>query len=176
MSPASEPTAAVRHITYGSERINFHLTRRLRKTPAITVHPDLRVEVVAPLEADEAAILGRVQARARWILRQRRQFLSWMPKPMPRRYQSGETHRYLGRQYRLGIVGSETHEVLIQKGFLVIHQPVTSDTKTAKRQLDQWFRQQAEERFRKALISALKRIAHYQISTPILSLLRMPKR
>lgn len=60
-------------------------SRRLRKTLAITVHPDLRVEVVAPLEADETAILGRVQARARWILRQRRQFLSWMPKPMPRR-------------------------------------------------------------------------------------------
>ena len=44
-----------RQVNYGSERIDFLLSRRPRKTLAITVHPDLRVEVVAPLDADEAA-------------------------------------------------------------------------------------------------------------------------
>ena len=68
-------------------------SRSDRKTLAITVHPDLRVEAIAPLAADDSAILARVQARARWILRQRRQFLSWMPPPWPERSASHQLRR-----------------------------------------------------------------------------------
>ena len=176
MSAATEPTAVVRQVTYGSERIEFQLSRRPRKTLAITVHPDLRVEVVAPLDADEEAVVKRVQARARWILRQRRQFLSWMPKPTPRRYQSGETHRYLGRQYRLRIVSSKTPGIALKAGFIEIRQPDPKDIVATRNQLDQWFRQQAERRFRRDLTKALKRLTVYQLPHPTLRLLRMPKR
>jgi predicted metal-dependent hydrolase len=176
MNTATEPTAVVRQVPYGNERIEFHLSRRPRKTLAITVHPDLRVEVVAPLDAAEEAVVIRVQARARWILRQRRQFLSWMPKPMPRRYQSGETHRYLGRQYRLRIVSNKIPGVFLQSGFIEIRQPDSKDAAAARKQLDAWFRQQAERRFRRDLAKALKRLTVYQLPHPTLRLLRMPKR
>ncbi|MCP5547762.1 MAG: M48 family metallopeptidase [Akkermansiaceae bacterium] len=176
MNADADTQAVARHMTYGSERIDFLLSRRARKTLAITVHPDLRVEVVAPMDADETAILNRVRARARWILRQRRQFLSWMPKPIPRRYRSGETHRYLGRQYRLRIVKSETTGVSLRTGFIEIHQQETQDVATARKLLDQWFRQQAERRFRRELDKASKRLAVYHLPAPTLRLLRMPKR
>lgn len=168
--------AAMRHVTYGSERIEFLLSRRERKTLAITVHPDLRVEVIAPVEAEEVAIFRRVQSRARWILRQRRQFLSWMPKPTPRRYRSGETHRYLGRQYRLRIVSDTIPRVSLKSGFIEIRQPDATDSTAARRQLDQWMRKQADRRFRNELGKALKRLAIHQLPQPTLRLLRMPKR
>ncbi len=176
MNAETEQTAIVRHVTYGSERIDFLISRRPRKTLAITVHPDLHVEVVAPNDAEELAIMDRVRARARWILRQRRQFLSWMPKPMPRRYQSGETHRYLGRQYRLQIISSKTPSVMLKAGFIEIRQPDPKDAATARKQLDTWLRQQAERRFRRELAKALKRLTVYQLPLPTLRLLRMPKR
>jgi predicted metal-dependent hydrolase len=166
----------MRHIIYGSERIEFLLSRRERKTLAITVHPDLRVEVIAPVEADEEAIMHRVQARARWILRQRRQFLSWMPKPTPRRYRSGETHRYLGRQYRLRIVSDNKPSVSLKSGFIEIRQPDAADSTAARKQLDRWMRIQAERRFRNELGKAMKRLAIHQLPLPTLRLLRMPKR
>lgn len=168
--------AEMRHVTYGSERIEFLLSRRERKTLAITVHPDLRVEVIAPVEAEAEAIIRRVQSRARWILRQRRQFLSWMPKPTPRRYRSGETHRYLGRQYRLRIVSDTTPGVSLKSGFIEIRQPDAADATAARRQLDRWMRKQADRRFRNDLSKALKRIAIHQLPHPTLRLLRMPKR
>src|SRR5690606_27821724 len=104
------------------------------------------------------------------------QFLSWMPKPMPRRYQSGETHRYLGRQYRLRIVKTKTTGVAIKGGFIEVRQPSSRDFATARKQLDSWFRQNAERRFRRELAKALKRLALYQLPPPTLRLLRMPKR
>jgi predicted metal-dependent hydrolase len=168
--------AAMRHVTYGSEQIEFLLSRRERKTLAITVHPDLRVEVIAPVEAEEVAIIRRVQSRARWILRQRRQFLSWMPKPTPRRYRSGETHRYLGRQYRLRIVSDTIPRVSLKSGFIEIRQTDATDSAAARRQLDQWMRKQADRRFRNELGKALKRLAIHQLRQPTLRLLRMPKR
>ena len=48
---------------------------------------------------------AKVLKRAAWILRQQRQFEDYAPPtPLPRRYVSGESYRYLGRQYQLKVV------------------------------------------------------------------------
>jgi predicted metal-dependent hydrolase len=176
MSAIAGSVPVLMRVEYGSEVIDFVLTRRDRKTLAITVHPDLRVEVIAPLEAADDAVLARVQRRARWILRQRRQFLSWMPKPVPRRYLPGETHRYLGRQYRLKVIPASEPRVSLRGGFIEIHGAEPGASGAVKKQLDRWLRQQAEACFRKELSKALKRMTRHSLPVPKLRLLRMPKR
>lgn len=176
MSGLPEAPPVLRQVTYGSEKIACMLSRRDRKTLAITVHPDLRVEVIAPLEVDEAAILDRVRKRARWILRQRRLFLSWMPKPTPRSYRSGETHRYLGRQYRLRIESCSTNGVSLIGAYIEIRQSDPHDSDSAREQLDSWYRKQATRYFRSELAKAHGRMAAYQLPNPKLRILRMPKR
>ena len=110
-------------IQYGHSTIEYDLTFSPRKTLAIDVHPDLSVAVQAPEGTELADIEAKVRKRAPWILRQQRQFEVYLPKLPPRQYDSGETHRYLGRQYRLkviandtGVVGSENGAE--QRGFL----------------------------------------------------------
>jgi predicted metal-dependent hydrolase len=176
MSAAFEAPAELRQVTYGSERIDFLLSRRQRKTLAITVHPDLRVEVIAPLDAEESAIITRVQARARWILRQRRQFLSWMPKPMPRQYHPGETHRYLGKQYRLKVIVGIPDKVCIKGSFIEVQLSTGQDATVVKKLMIAWYRQRAETRFQQEMAKALKRLRLHGLATPKLRLLRMPKR
>jgi len=176
MSTAIEAPTEFRQVTYGSERIDFLLSRRQRKTLAITVYPDLRVEVIAPLDAGESDILTRVQARARWILRQRRQFLSWMPKPMPRRYRPGETHRYLGKQYRLKVIVGDPDKVCIKGSFIEVHRSTGQDATAIKKLLVAWYRQRAETRFKQEMAKALKRLRLHGLTAPKLRLLRMPKR
>lgn len=161
---------------YGDERIEFTLSRRDRRTLAITVHPDLRVEVVAPMGAGEGAVLERVRHRARWILRQQRQFLSWMPKPRDRQYRGGETHRYLGRHYRLKVIHDTTASVKLRGGFLEVRTPDPADPTVVRRVLEGWFRDQARTRFSKQLRQAHARLMAYEISEPRLRLLRMAKR
>lgn len=165
-----------RSVIYGDERIEFTLSRRDRRTLAITVHPDLRVEVVAPMGAGEGAVLERVRHRARWILRHQRQFLSWMPKPRDRQYRGGETHRYLGRQYRLKVIHDKTHSVKLRGGFLEVRTPDPADTEAVRRVLEAWYRDQARTRFAKQLRQAHARLKAYEIPEPRLRLLRMAKR
>lgn len=172
---AKEPPVR-RSVMYGDERIEFSLSRRDRRTLAITVHPDLRVEVVAPMGAGEVAILDRVRHRARWILRHQRQFLSWMPKPRDRQYRGGETHRYLGRQYRLKVIQNPASSVKLRAGFLEVSIPTPTDSKAVKRVLDSWYREQAKTRFSKQLRQAYARLKAYELPETRLRLLRMPKR
>jgi predicted metal-dependent hydrolase len=176
MSAVTKTSSELRHVFYGSEKIEFTLLLRDLKTLAITVHPDLRVEVIAPQDTSESAILSRVRTRARWILRQRRRFMSWMPKPSMRRYRSGETHRYLGKQYRLKIVSGRTTKVNLKSGFIEVH--LTNDKKTndAKNNLVAWYHQRADIRFRQEMKKALKRMRVYELPEPKLRLRRMSKR
>lgn len=163
-------------VHYGSDKIEFSLARRLRKTIAITVHPDLSVDVVAPMSASNEAILDRVARRGRWIVRQRRLFLSWMPRASKRQFRSGETHRYLGRQYRLKILPSTSRSVKLKGGFLEVRLPKHADSNCVRKAVNQWYRTHAEARFSKQLGEAYRRLRAYKLPEPRLRLLKMEKR
>src|SRR5664279_5997917 len=94
----------LQRVGFGTTTIEFELTYSKRKTLAIHVFPDRSVVVDAPIDTSLADVEARVLKRAAWILRQQREFADH-PKaqPLPRRYVSGESFRYLGRHYRLKV-------------------------------------------------------------------------
>lgn len=65
--------------------------------------PDGSVQVTAPQDADETEIEQRVRKRAAWILDKVDEAVLRAPPLPERRYVPGETHLYLGRQYRLRV-------------------------------------------------------------------------
>jgi predicted metal-dependent hydrolase len=104
-------------VQYGTTTIDFELIFSKRKTLAIHVYPDQSIVVDAPMETPFAEIEAKVLKRAAWILRQQRQFQAYAaPKVLPRRYVSGESYRYLGRQYRLKIVEESIERVVLTNG------------------------------------------------------------
>ena len=107
-------------VQYGNTLISYEVSFAARKTLAIEVHPDLRVTVRAPEGSELETIQQKVKKRVPWILRQQRQFESYLPKLPPRQYVSGETHRYLGRQYRLKVSNSEAERVKLSRGYFFI--------------------------------------------------------
>ena len=91
-------------VAFGNEKIVFRLRRSKRKTLGITVEPDMSVLLTAPRGADLEKVKANVRKRAVWIRRQCMFFERFLPQLPPRRHVSGETHRYLGRQYRLKVI------------------------------------------------------------------------
>src|SRR5205823_4483628 len=106
-------------LPYGGDHIEFQLVRRDRKTLAISVQPNLMVEVVAPKGTSVEKVLAKVRKRAPWIQRQLRFFSQFLPRTPERSYVSGETHLYLGRQYRLKVVPHIQQQVKLYRGKLV---------------------------------------------------------
>ncbi len=140
----------VREVKYGTQFIEYELERRDRSTLEITVEPEGSVRVVAPAGAAAEDIAARVRRRARWILAQQQTFAEFRPRTPARRYLPGETHLYLGRQYRLRIVpadhGTEAPEsarVKMVRGFLEVTGVAFEDTQAIEKNVTSWFRERA---------------------------------
>ena len=130
-------------VLYGETEISFSLLYADRKTLAIHVYPDGKVSVDAPLSADIEKVYGKVKKRASWILKQQRQFESY-PAPLPeRRYVSGESHRYLGRQYRLKVIEGPGEAVKMTRGKLQVETCDPKDSLRVQRLLQAWYRSKA---------------------------------
>jgi len=134
-------------VAYGQQSIDFSVRRRDRKTLAISVLPDLSVEVVSPLDCSEDAIREKVRKRARWIMAQRRWFAQFHPGEPSRFFVGGETHRFLGKRYRLKIVFGESAQVRLQGGYFIISDPKPNDSRDLMIMLDSWYRAKAVRLF-----------------------------
>ncbi|MGE3728179.1 MAG: M48 family metallopeptidase [Candidatus Sericytochromatia bacterium] len=126
-------------LSYGQQNFKIDVQYAERKDFKITVHPDLRVTASVPLNVEQEKIALRLQRRARWIGKQVRYFEQFLPQTPPRRYLSGETHYYLGRQYRLKIELSPVSEVKLVRGYFLIQVPDPSDAEKVKQVLDLWY-------------------------------------
>src|SRR6266702_7073564 len=127
-------------LQFGSTTIEYHLSFAQRKTVAIDVHPDLQVSITAPEGSEPEAIEALIRKRARWILRQQRQFSTYAPQETPRAYVSGESYRYLGRQYRLKVLEGEPEGVKQERSFIFVTVPDKNNTKHVQHILEQWYR------------------------------------
>lgn len=139
MSPAVS-----RAVEVDGRRLEFQLRRSTRRTMAISVEPDQRVFVTAPQSASEDRIATAVRRRARWIRRQQRAFEDLPPPALPRQWVSGETHRYLGRQYRLKVVTGAKILVRLSGAFFVVAVPRSSDSSLVQRAMEGWYRDHAK--------------------------------
>ncbi|MBL8643198.1 MAG: M48 family metallopeptidase [Rhodospirillaceae bacterium] len=139
------------HFPYGNEQIEFRLQRRDRKTLAITVNPDSAVDVVAPMDATTDKILERVRKRAAWIQKQQRFFSQFRPRTLERQFIAGETHLYLGRQYRLKVVLDVQQQVKLYRGRLVVQSFRPQRQEITRALVEDWYRSRAHVKFRERL-------------------------
>lgn len=143
---------------YGRDTIRYEVRfLASRKSLTIEVHPDSRVLVRAPAGCPEALIAERVQKRGAWISRQLAEFERYRPRTPARQYVNGESHLYLGRQYRLKLISSETAGVKLMRGQLLVSLPGEPDPERAKALLHRWYLDRARAVFGEVLDASLLR-------------------
>lgn len=134
-------------IQFGSKKIDFRLEYSDRKSLGITVTPDLNVLVKAPADTPLEKVREKLRKKAPWIIRQQSFFLSFHPKTPARKFVGGETHLYLGRQYRLRVKSEKlivkSEEVKLIGGFLEVY---TNERRKVKALVENWFLQKAKEK------------------------------
>jgi predicted metal-dependent hydrolase len=135
-------------IVYAKETIGFKVVCVNRKTMEIAVHPDGSVVIKVSEGSNFAEIRKRVYRRAGWIKKQLDYFRQFEPRTPRRSYVGGETHLYLGKQYRLKISNGNINSIKLIRGhfFLGIKGEPTSEK--VKHLLEGWYAQKAAERFK----------------------------
>jgi hypothetical protein len=164
-------------ILFGRERVEVSLTFRDRKNLKITVHPDKGVTAEAPLGKPLDDVLSRLKKRAPWIIKQRDYYERFQPLQPSRRYVSGETHLYLGRQYRLKVVQSNDDEyVKLIGGYLYVHTTRKKDAQKNEELLWTWYTEHAKAIFERRLTACYETIKKTGVPYPAVRLRRMKKR
>lgn len=160
------------HIRFGSQTISYELQFMQRKTLSISVHPDLSVIVKAPENTKLEDVEKKVYHRAKWILNQQRRFEIYLPDVPPRKYVSGESHRFLGRQYRLKIIKNDAEQIKLSRQFLEVYTPDTTSS-NARVMVEDWIREQANIIFQERLSTCYAKLAREKIPYPKISVRRM---
>jgi len=163
-------------IQYGRKRIEFQLLYSARKTLAIDVHPDLSVVVTAPKDTDDSTVEEKIRKRASWIVQQQRFFENYLPPIPPRRYVSGESHRYLGRQYRLRAHEADQEAVKMARGQINVFLTDASKKHRIKTLVTGWFRQRAEVVFQESFDSVAVKADRFGIVADTFEIRRMKNR
>ena len=160
-------------IKYGSKTVEFELQFKIRKTLGITVNPDTSVLVTAPIDTSITLINEKVEKKARWIIKQKNFFESFLPTTPPRIYVSGETHLYLGKQHRLKIIESEEEKVKLIRGYLQVYCKNPKNIDRTKGLLSKWYKNHFDRKLNELFEKNFKLFRQYYIPQPTLVPQRM---
>jgi predicted metal-dependent hydrolase len=160
-------------IQFGSKQIDFRLEYTNRKSLGITVTPDLYVLVKAPVETSLEKVKEKLKKKAPWIIKQQSFFLSFYPKTTARKFVSGETHLYLGRQYRLKIVHGKIESVKIKGKFIEV---ITDNRTRVKQLIKDWYLQNARIKFTAISQPLIEKFKIHKVQPSTIVLREMPTR
>lgn len=165
------------YVNLGGDLRSYSLRRSSRRTLAITVEPDGSLVVTAPNHASVAQVETVLIRRREWIGRRTRQAALLPPPPLPRDWVNGETHRYLGRQYRLRIVPGAPISVRLSGRWFLVTVPTPKDPEQVRQAMLQWYQVHARELLARRMAALIGRTPLLRLTeSPPLIVRRMEKR
>ncbi|MFI3306532.1 MAG: SprT family zinc-dependent metalloprotease [Rikenellaceae bacterium] len=153
--------------------IKYFVSYKARKTLGISVMPDKSVCVQAPIDSAKEEIEKRIIKRAGWIVKQWQYFDSFGEAMPERRYISGESHYYLGRQYMLKVEEGKPNSVKYKgRCFEVVCTPKSK----AKELMNGWYRERAKVKFAEIAEPIIARYARYGVEPSSIYIQEMTSR
>lgn len=146
---------------YGRKIIKAGLKYSDRKTIDLRVFPEGDIEITAPFNTEIDVVLEKVKNKSKWIINQQKTFELYKPYTTERLYVSGETHRYLGRQYKLQVENNRHYKtgVSFSKGLLVVN---AKDDADVKKQLRRFYSNRASIIFDEILEKILEEFSQFK--------------
>lgn len=164
-------------VYYGDQRIYFELIRKNVKHINLTVHPNQTIVVSANESVKVAEVEEFVKSKGRWIVSQLHYFEQTAPfKKIPREYVTGETFRYLGRQYRLQVKESQDEYVRFFRGTIEMYVQNQSHFSRKKQLLENWYDERRHIIFNEAKERMYSLVKVYDVTLPALEARQMKSR
>lgn len=160
-------------ILFGSQTIHFYVEFTGRKSLGISVTPEMEVFVRAPLETSIEKIKEKVIKKAPWIIKQKNFFLTFQPRMPERKFVGGETHLYMGRQYRLHVSIGPQESVKLKGKFIEV---ITTDKAHVKKLMQEWYLQHAQKKLQEIADPLIERFKKYKVQPSSIQLRAMPTR
>lgn len=142
---------------YGTQKIDFLVEFRKRKTLSIEVEAPNNITVIAPEGTSEEKVLETVKSKSKWIVQKLFEIREMEYRKRDKQYINGESLIYMGRNYSLQIVLDEScrlPEAKLSRGKFFVY-TCSKDEDIIKQALENWYKDKAKEKIR-------ERIKYYQ--------------
>ena len=165
-------------IEYASKVIEFVVKRKNVKNVNLNVKPDMTIEISANEKVPINFIYDFVKSKGSWIIKNVGYFKDVQPmKRSEREYVSGETFRYLGRQYRLRVEKAEKEEtVKYFRGFIYMYVNDLENRTRKENLLEQWYREKSHLNFNESLEKMYPLVKKYGVVKPEIDIRLMKAR
>ncbi|EYE87343.1 hypothetical protein Q428_13785 [Fervidicella metallireducens AeB] len=164
-------------VKYGEKNIVFSFERKNVKNINLNVRPNMDVIVSASNDVPIEYILDFVKRKADWILKRIDYFKCVQSEVSTNKeIVSGETYKYLGKQYRLRVVESKYEFVKYERGFIYLYVNDKSNYKRKEILINRWFKERASITFNEILNKLYIIFKKYNISKPNLEIRKMKVR
>ncbi|OEF97569.1 M48 family metallopeptidase [Desulfuribacillus alkaliarsenatis] len=141
-------------VTYGTKEIQFQLIRKNIKNINLNVKPDMSISISASGKVPLDYIYQFVKEKAPWIVRNVGFFKEVQAEHTSiKEYVSGESFKYLGKQYRLKVIESdaEVESVKYYRGFIELKVKDKKNHAKKEKLVTAWFKEKAELNFADSL-------------------------
>ncbi len=154
-------------VKYGERTIEFELTRKRIKNINLNVKPDMSIVVSANEKVPLDYILKFVKQKAPWIMKNVGYFKDVQPDQTAiKDYVSGESFKYLGKQYRLRVEEQDDESVKYYQGFIELKVKDRKNRSRKEHLLNEWFREKSEINFQDSLKRVYPLVEKYGVKKP----------
>lgn len=165
-------------IYYSNKRIDFFIERRNVKNINLNIKPDMTIQVSANEKVPIDFIYDFVKSKGAWIVKNVKTFEEVMPhKRSEREYVSGESFRYLGKQYRLRVEKTTDEEMVKYfRGFIYLYVKDLQNFQRKEKLMADWYREKAQIIFQQSLDKMSEGMQKYGVGKPSLDFRTMKAR
>ena len=130
--------------------MNIAIVKKSVKHINIRVKPSGEVVLTAPLGTEESYIQSVIAKKRAWIEKKLKFYSEHnFGKEREKEFVSGESFRYLGKNYRLKVMESDKNEIVLQRGYIQLYVRDRNDFSLKKKLVEMWYKKQAGEYFEK---------------------------
>jgi len=164
-------------VEYGDTAIEFELIRKAVKNINLHVKPSMEVVISANNDVPLDYIKRFIHKKGAWIIEQLRYFGQYrQPDRPPKEYVSGESFKYLGRQYRLKVYESGKDSIRYYRGRIELYVRDKTNRKRKEKLIIDWYNNKSKIKFSGALDNMHMLVKGMGIDKPTLKIRRMKTR
>lgn len=158
--------------------IEFELIRKNVKNINLTIRPDFSITLSANKDVPVEIINDYLYSKTNWITNRLGKFRETESENLVKpEYVSGESFKFLGKQYRLEVNYTSINErVILEDEYIKLFVKNKDKLTTKVRLIDEWYRKEADDKFSESLDKMYEVIKGYGIDKPKLDFKIMTKR
>lgn len=149
----------IKTISINGKEFHCELKRQRRRSITARIRRDGVIEVKAPLLYRESDMLAFLNQHRRWIFNHLDRLQN--ADNQQKKCVSGEIHHYLGEEYTLQVVESNTNSVKIEGNSLIVN---SKSPEIVEKLLNNWYKNQAKTVFSELLPPIIGKFRKYNVA------------